>query len=130
MSRRREILLYVFFGGVAFVLNVGLFALFHGFMSIDALVSNVMCWVICVAMQFVTHKYFVFEAKSPSRREFFREVASFFGGRVLTLVVEELLLLIFITWLRLHSLTVKIVANVVVIVLNYIISKRIVFNGG
>lgn len=56
-----------------------------------------------------------------------KKFISFIGGRVATLVVEELILFIFITNLGMNSMAVKVVAQVIVIVLNYVISKLIVF---
>ena len=58
---------------------------------------------------------------------FLKQMASFFGGRLFTLIVEEAILAVFITWLGFNSMAVKLVAQVVVIVLNYVISKLIVF---
>ena len=52
---------------------------------------------------------------------------SFFGGRVVTLVIEEIILLVFITWLGFNSMVVKVIAQVIVIVLNYVISKFWIF---
>ena len=53
---------------------------------------------------------------------------AFYGGRVVTLVVEEVILLVFITLLHFQSMLVKVVAQVIVIVLNYVISKLVIFN--
>lgn len=61
------------------------------------------------------------------RRRILKQMASFFGGRLFTLIVEEAILAVFITWLGFNSMAVKLVAQVVVIVLNYVISKLIVF---
>jgi putative flippase GtrA len=54
-------------------------------------------------------------------------MATFASGRLVTLAIEELILLVFITILHFNSIIVKIVAQVVVIVLNYVISKLVVF---
>ena len=59
--------------------------------------------------------------------ELFIEAFHFFTGRLFTLIVEEAILLIFISELHFNSIVVKVVAQVVVVVLNYIISKLIVF---
>lgn len=61
-------------------------------------------------------------------KEFIAQIVSFFGGRVVTLVIEEMILLVFITWLDFPSMVIKVIAQVVVIVLNYVISKLVVFN--
>jgi putative flippase GtrA len=60
-------------------------------------------------------------------KEFVKQMFSFFGGRVATLVVEEIILLVFVTLLAFPSIPVKIVAQILVIVLNYVISKFFVF---
>ena len=59
--------------------------------------------------------------------DFLKQLISFFGGRVLTLVIEEIILGVFITWLQFPSMIIKIIAQIVVIVLNYVISKFLVF---
>ena len=51
----------------------------------------------------------------------------FFGGRVATLLVEEAIIFVFITILDFRSVPVKAAAQVVVLVLNYVISKLWVF---
>ena len=48
--------------------------------------------------------------------DFLKQMASFFGGRLFTLIVEEAILAVFITWLGFNSMAVKLVAQVVVIV--------------
>ena len=68
-----------------------------------------------------------FDSNASTAADFIKEITSFIGGRVATLVIEELILFIFITNLGMNSMLVKIVAQVIVIVLNYVISKLIVF---
>ncbi len=126
-QRHKEILLYLFFGGVAFFLNIGLFVVINEVWNIDALINNAICWFICVMFQYFTNKTWVFEYEITSATELFRQIISFFSGRIFTLFIEELIIAIFITWLKFHSLSVKLAAQVIVIILNYIISKMIIF---
>lgn len=69
----------------------------------------------------------MFDSNASTVADFIKEITSFISGRVATLVIEELILFIFITNLGMNSMLVKIVAQVIVIVLNYVISKLIVF---
>lgn len=69
----------------------------------------------------------MFDSNASTAADFIKEIISFIGGRVATLVIEELILFIFITNLGMNSMAVKVVAQVIVIVLNYVISKLIVF---
>ena len=123
----KEVLLYLLFGGISFFLNVILFALIEHMFRISELINNVIGWVVCVLFQFVTNRTWVFAARTDGMSEFFRLMASFFGGRLLTLAVEELILAVFISWLQLNTMGVKVVAQIIVILLNYLLSKFWVF---
>ena len=96
-------------------------------MGISELIANVFCWIACVLFQFFTNRIWVFDGRTETLLALTKQMAAFFGGRIFTLVIEEAILAVFITWLRLNSIAVKIVAQIVVIVMNYIISKKMVF---
>lgn len=125
-KKHKEVLMYLLFGGLAFFLNLGLFFLLDK-TGMNALLNNCICWVVCVLFQFFTNRTWIFDAEVDSREGFFKQMGSFFAGRLFTLVVEVVILAVFITLLHLPSMPVKLFAQVVVIVLNYIISKLIVF---
>ena len=83
--------------------------------------------ILAVTFAYVTNKVWVFSVETHGMHELFIEAFHFFTGRLFTLIVEEAILLIFISKLHFNSIVVKVVAQVVVVVLNYIISKLIVF---
>jgi predicted membrane protein len=126
-QKHKEVLLYLFFGGLAVFLNLALFVLFTKRFGWGALFANVVDWVICVLFQFITNKTWVFDAETDSAKGFWAQLAGFFSGRLLTLGVEELMLFVFIDRLHWNSLLVKLIAQIVVIVSNYVISKFFVF---
>lgn len=127
--KNKEVLMYLFFGGLTFLVSVITYAYFNVTLGMNELIANIFSWIIAVAFAFITNKVWVFCSKNNSFLEFLREIISFFAGRLVTLVIEEVILLVFITWLGFPSMVVKIVAQVVVIVLNYVISKLFVFKG-
>ena len=126
-SKHKEVLLYLFFGGLAVFLNLGLFILFTTNFGWGDLFANVVDWVICVLFQFTTNKTWVFAAETDSTKGLVAQLAGFFGGRLLTLLLEELILGIFIVILHWNRIAVKLAAQIFVIVSNYIISKFFVF---
>ena len=126
-KKNKEMLLYLFFGGLTFVVSVVTYGLFNIGMGLNELIANVISWIIAVTFAFFTNRIWVFNAPTNGAKEFFAQLISFFGGRVVTLVIEEVILLVFITWLHFPSMVIKIIAQVVVIVLNYVISKLVVF---
>lgn len=95
--------------------------------GMNELIADIFSWIIAVLFAFVTNKIWVFQSKNDTILAFVREAVAFFAGRVATLVVEEVILFVFITMLQWNSLGVKIAAQVIVIVLNYVISKLLVF---
>ena len=127
-TKLKEIILYLFFGGVAFFLNLILFFLFSDVFNFNALIGNVFSWIICVLFQYFTNKIWVFNGRTDTVEDFVKQIVYFFSGRILTLLVEEAILAVFIVWLKFNSLEVKLVAQVIVIVLNYLISKLFIFN--
>lgn len=126
-EKYREVILYIFFGGLAFLISISTFALFHMLFNINELIANVISWIITVLFAFFTNRIWVFEASTKTYIEFIAQLGTFFGGRVITLIIEEAILFIFITLLNLNSMMIKIFAQVIIIVLNYIISKHIIF---
>ena len=126
-KKNKEVLLYLFFGGLAFLVSIGTYALFNVLLGMNELIANIFSWIITVLFAFFTNRVWVFQARTDSVGAFLKQMISFYAGRVITLVVEEIILLIFITYLNFASMPVKIAAQIVVIVLNYVISKLLVF---
>lgn len=89
--------------------------------------ANVISWICAVAFAFVTNKLFVFESKDWDRRLVWRELASFVGGRLATLFVDLGLMFVCVTLLSMHDLLAKILVQIIIVLLNYVISKWIVF---
>ena len=126
-KRNKEVLLYLFFGGLAFVVSMVTFALFNMAMRINELTANVLSWFITVLFAFCTNRVWVFQAPTESAAKFMEQMGAFYAGRVITLLVEEAILFVFITRLGCSSMGVKFVAQIIVIVLNYFLSKLLVF---
>ena len=126
-KKYKEGLLYLFFGGLTFFLSIFLFWFMDVVMHLNEVVNNSIDWVICVAFQFFTNRTWVFDGKVDTKKAFLKQAGSFTLGRLFTLVVEDLLIFIFITRLGFPKMPVKLGATFVVIVLNYVISKLIVF---
>lgn len=120
-------MLYLFFGGLAFVLSVASYIFLNLWMGINELIANVLSWTITVFFAFFTNRVWVFRTETSGMKEFVKQMGSFYVGRVVTLIVEELILLIFITWLGWSSVLIKISAQIIVIILNYFISKIWIF---
>jgi predicted membrane protein len=93
----------------------------------EDLFANVVDWIICVLFRFITNKTWVFAVETDSTKGLLAQLTGFFGGRLLTLLLEELILEIFIVSLHWNRIGVKLAAQIFVIVANYVISKFFVF---
>ena len=122
-KKNKEILLYLFFGGLTFLVSISSYAVFNIHIGWNALTANIASWILAVAFAYVTNRTWVFESSTDRGSNLIKEITGFVGGRIATLVIEELILFIFITGLGMSSILVKIVAQVIVIALNYVISK-------
>ena len=123
----REVLLYLVFGGLTTVVSLVSFWLCVYPLKLNVLVANVISWICAVTFAYFTTARWVFEARPETRGEKLRQFVSFYAGRLAILGVEELLLLVFVTWLGCNEMLIKLIAQVVVVILNYVISKLLVF---
>ncbi len=126
-KKNKEMLLYLFFGGLSFIVSVATYASFNVTCGMSAVVANIWSWIITVMFAFLTNRVWVFASPTETVMEFIKQMISFYAGRVLTLVIEEVILYVFIDLLGGNSIVVKIIAQIIVIVLNYVISKLLIF---
>ena len=125
-NKFREVLLYLFFGGLTTVVNILSFYILRK-LSVEVYVSNIIAWVVAVIFAFITNKLFVFESRGKSKKENTRELISFFGFRVLSLGFDMGSMFLLIDILHVGELISKVLANILVIILNYIFSKLFIF---
>lgn len=126
-DKYKEILLYLFFGGLSFIVSIGSYALFDYPLGFTPLVANIFSWIFAVTFAYVTNRIWVFTDVAHQAKGVIREILTFFAGRLATLGVEEVILYIGINVLGGNSMLVKVIGQIVVIVSNYFISKIIVF---
>ena len=134
LKKYKSIILYIFFGGMTTVVDWSVsFTLYYLWgNAIEATPwlihgANVIAWAAAVAFAYVTNRIWVFESKRRGFAPIVGEIAAFAGGRVCTLLLQEVLMAVFFTWLGFNEYVVKIVAAVLVVILNYFISKIFVF---
>jgi putative flippase GtrA len=125
-EKYQDKILYLVFGALTTAVNTGVFWLCAHPLGMDALPSTMIAWLVAVIFAYITNRIWVFCSQARGKA-IFREILSFYSGRLLTLAMEEGLLLIFVTWLGLGSTLVKTAAQVAVLVGNYLISKFIIF---
>ena len=126
-EKYREPIVYVFFRGLTTLVSIASFAFFTKVMGMSATAGNVPATIVAVLFAFVTNKLFVFESKSTEKGTVLKEFLSFCAGRVVTFLLEELVLYVGADLMKIDAMFVKIAAQVIQIAGNYLISKFFVF---
>lgn len=127
-KKYKEIILYLFFGGLTFIVSIGSYVFFELFIGMSPLVANLFSWILAVGFAYITNRIWVFTSIAHGIKEIIKEVIAFFMGRVATLFLEEVILFVGINILDFDSVGVKVVAQILVIITNYYVSKIVVFS--
>ena len=124
----KEPIMYLFFGGLTTVINIVAYHLLYEVMSVSNTLSNIIAWVLSVLFAFITNKVWVFESKERGAA-LLREAVSFFGCRAATGVLDLAIMFLCVDLLSLPATPCKIGSNVLVIILNFVFSKLLIFKG-
>ena len=123
----KSIILYCIFGGLTtltdFIVYLTCTRIFH----LDEQIATWSAWFFAVLFAFFTNRKWVFNADKTSKRGFLYQLVSFFGSRVASGLLNSAMIFIFFTKLGINDIVVKIFTSVIVVILNYILSKLIVF---
>ncbi len=127
LEKYRGLILYAVFGALTTAINIAAYALCYRVLKLPNVPSNVVAWVLAVLFAFVTNKLYVFESKSLERGTVLRELVSFVGARLATGLLDLAVMFVGVDVLHGPDLVFKVASNIVVILLNYVFSKLIVF---
>ena len=127
LQKYKSQLLYLFFGGCTTLVNVAVYGLCAHVADLSTTLSIVIAWVISVLFAYLTNRTWVFESQAHTAGDILREMGSFFLGRSATGVLDFVIMYVCVDRLGLPDMPIKLLSNVVVIVLNYVVSKLIVF---
>ncbi len=122
-----DIVTYLIFGVLTTVVNYLVYLPIYNLLGASAAVSNAIAWVAAVAFAFLTNKPFVFKSHDWSAKTVLPELSKFVGCRVASGVLETLILLLAVDILGWNGNIWKIITSVLVVILNYVASKLLVF---
>lgn len=126
-TAHKEVLLYLFFGALTTVVSVVSFTASYKLVGLNEHFANIISWCLAVLFAFVTNRTWVFKGSVNSNGGLLKQILSFYCGRLFSLAVEEVIIFLFVSKLGCGAVLIKIISQVVVIVLNYFISKFLVF---
>jgi len=127
VEKYKDIIPYLFFGVCTTLVNVVVYWLMAHLFGTGVMVSTIVAWIAAVLFAYVTNRKWVFHSEANTRETIVKEIISFFGCRLATGFVDWGCMYLFVTVLHFNDVIIKFLANVLVIILNYVASKLIIF---
>ena len=87
------------------------------------IIAIIAAWIFA----YITNKIYVFESTTNNLKELMKEIVSFVGCRLATAIIEMLLMNLFVTIWKFDYMLMKIIVNIIIIILNFVFSKLIIF---
>ncbi len=123
----RELIVYAICGVLTTIVNYAIYFACTKLFSVHYLVSNVIAWVFSVIFAYLVNKIYVFASLDWSRRKLLKEIWQFAAARIFSGVAETLMLLVLVDMMGFRDSVIKIIAGILVIVMNYLFSKWVIF---
>ncbi len=125
----KEIINYLIFGVLTTIVSlvtyyICVYTILAPDNAVQLQIANVISWIISVAFAYITNRKFVFESKEKNK---IKEASKFVTSRIATLLMDMVIMYVGVTVLRFNDKIMKLISQVVVIVMNYILSKILVF---
>ncbi len=126
IQKHWDMISYLFFGVLTTLVSWAVYApLYHYTQS--GTISNVISWIAAVAFAYLTNKPFVFQSHDWSAKTVLPELARFVGCRIGSGVLETAIIAVTVDILNWNGMIMKLVTSVLVVILNYVGSKLLVF---
>ena len=127
VQKHRDILSYLFFGGLTTVVNYLVYLPCYNLLNLSAAVSNAIAWAVAVAFAYLTNKPFVFRSHDWSLITVVPGLTKFVTCRIGSGLLETGILFLCVDLLAWNGNVWKLITSVLVVILNYIASKLLVF---
>lgn len=124
----KEVINYLVFGVLAMVVNFVSYYIFAKMLNLDEVISSGLSWFCSVLFAYITNKIFVFESKTETLKAFFIEMISFFLARIISGALCDVgTFALMVKVFHINDIFSKIVTQVMVVIVNYLFSKLIIF---
>ncbi len=127
VKAQKEVVTYLIFGVLTTLVNYAVYLPLYNWLHLSATISNALAWVVAVAFAYLTNKPFVFESHDWSIKTVLPELTKFVGCRVGSGLAETAILFVTVDFLQWNGNLWKLLTSVLVVILNYVASKLLVF---
>lgn len=126
-NKYKDLIPYGIFGVLTTVVNIAVYALCAKKLNMSTVLSTVIAWVAAVLFAYITNRKWVFHSTATGTKAIVTEMASFFACRLLTGVLDVGIMKLFVDVLHFNDVIIKAASNILVIIINYIASKLVIF---
>jgi putative flippase GtrA len=123
----KEVIFYALFGVLTTVVNIGLFYILNSILGLEENLSNNVAILSAVLFAYFTNRKLVFNSRANTFKEKFIEFCKFMLGRLFTMILESLGFFVLCNLLGIQELISKMCITVIVVILNFFISKFFAF---
>ncbi len=127
LAKHRDKIAYILFGVLTTLVNMAVYFACYRLMGLPNVPSVALAWILAVAIAFITNKLWVFDSRSFDVKTLAHEIPAFLGARVMTGLLDVAVMYLAVDVLRRDAATWKLISNVLVVILNYVASRLIVF---
>ena len=127
IRRHIGVVLYLVFGGLTTLVNIVAYWACSRVLELETITGTVIAWVLAVLFAYLTNRTWVFGSYAHGVGQILLEAFAFFSCRLTTGLADLGMMWLFVVVLEFNDLAIKVIANVMVIVMNYLASKFIIF---
>ena len=127
LKKYKAFILYAYFGILTTAINVIAYYVLYDLLHITNVVSTIIAWFLAVVFAFVVNKQWVFQSPSWRKDVLWQEIRDFFACRILTGLLDVGIMYVAVDLMCWNSEVWKLASNLLIIILNYIASKLIIF---
>ena len=127
IKKHRSFIFYGIFGVLTAVVNIVTYNLCYYQMGISNTLSNIAAWILAVTFAYLTNKAWVFESMSWSWEVLRKEIPAFASCRLATGILDLVIMYFCVDVMQWDAMLMKLMSNILVILLNYIFSKLVIF---
>ena len=124
-KRIKELFRYGIIGVLTTIINIIFYYVFVDILKINYIISTILSWLVAVIFAFFGNKYVVF--KNNQTKGFWKELNYFMLTRYTTGIIDIFIMFLGVDLLKKNDFIIKIISNIIVIILNYILAKLLVF---
>ena len=127
LKKYRSFIAYAVFGVFTTIVNIASYSVCYNNLGLSNTFSNIIAWILAVTFAYLTNKVWVFDSKSWKWDVLKKEVMAFISCRIATGILDLVLMYVSVDLMDWNALLMKICSNVLVIILNYVFSKLVIF---